>query len=97
MPKKHSRKVHYHKDIRKRRLRKALRDRLQRLSLREISFRTCEADPDEWQEDCPACSPCSQGKVIKRGHFLNFAQSLEAPMSVHCVFSLYGVVVDEPR
>lgn len=47
MPKKHSRKVHYHKDIRKRRLRKALRDRLHRLSLREISFRTCEADPDD--------------------------------------------------
>jgi hypothetical protein len=44
MPKKRSRKPQYHKDGKKRRMRRALNERLKRLSLKEVTFKACHSN-----------------------------------------------------
>lgn len=90
MPKKHSRTVHYHRDNKKRRMRRVLRERLKRLSLSDLTFRTCdESDPEECKGEFVGTP--SAKKVLRKKDTTNFIQALQYPVKTNCIFTLYGV------
>lgn len=93
MPKKHSRKIQYHKDNKKRRMRRIMQERLKRLSASELTFRTCPPPilPHEESSNAISLSQGSCRKVLKRIPPNNFIQTLQYQVETNCVFTLYGV------
>jgi hypothetical protein len=93
MPKKHSRKVQYHKDNKKRRMRRLMQERLKRLSLSELTFRTCPHSLSNQDESSKvdSTSHASGRKLLKRMPPSNFMQTLQYPLETNCIFTLYGV------
>jgi len=92
MPKKHSRRVQYHKDGKKRRMRRMMQDRLKRLSLSQLTFRTCLSSSSEIDPSNTALlDPPARRKVLLRQEPSNFIQALQYPVQTNCIFTLYGV------
>lgn len=93
MPKKRSRVVQYHRDNKKRRMRRTLRERLKRLSRKEFNFRTClDSDPDDWEdENCEPANFSLRRKIFGRREVQNVLQKMQYPLNTNCIFTLYGV------
>jgi hypothetical protein len=88
-----SKKVQFHKDIKRRRIRKSLSERIKRLSKRESHYRTCEDEAI----DPPMLLNTQLVKVepktkvfVKKGVF-NYVQSLASRVSHKVNFLFYGV------
>jgi len=67
MPKKPSRRLQYHKDSKKRRMRRMMQDRLKRLSLSQLTFRTTLSSSDQPEQSNTALiAPRTRRKVLLR-------------------------------
>ena len=94
MAKKHTRKVQYHKDSKKRRMRRMMQDRLKRLSLSQLTFRTALSSSDQPEQSNTALiAPPTRRKVLLRKEPSNFIQALQHPVQTNCIFTLYGVLL----
>lgn len=90
-----SKRVQFHKDVKRRRIRKSLSERIKRLNKKESHYRTCHDEGEELP-----ISPNNQivkvetkNKIfIKRG-MINFVQTLNFRMKNKIDFLLFGVMI----
>jgi hypothetical protein len=93
MPKKRSRKPQYHKDGKKRRMRRALNERLKRLSRKEVTFKACDSEAClEPSENSTLMTDRKRKKIFNIRFPANFTQSMNYPLASNIVFTLYGVI-----
>ena len=87
-----SKKVQFHKDIKRRRIRKSLSERIKRLNRKENHYRTCE------DEDVAA--PLAKGELVKveprtkvllKKPVFNFLQSVNRQVRTKVDFLFFGV------
>ena len=90
-----SKRVQFHKDVKRRRIRKSLSERIKRLNKKESHFRTCndEAVPLFVVPNQTMVKVEPKDKVlVKKGKF-NFIQNVNARIKDKIDFLLFGVKI----
>ncbi len=88
-----SKRVQFHKDVKRRRIRKSLSERIKRLNKKESHFQTCnnEQIPPVLTAQQPMVKVEPKDKILVKKGMVNFVQNINARIKDKIDFLLFGV------